>query len=200
MIDVDHQDEVDRGLGELGVELGGADGLDVRDPGLAGVPLEHPEHFGLQVAGQDRSLGADSLCHANAVVAGAGTDVRHGCALGDLEGVEHGLGLFFLDPRLTKEPVDAFPRHDVGDLPAHVKPGRVAPRGRLLGAAALALAFGFDFALSGSCRGFLLGAGLRLPACDQRAAVPTGQEAMLRARARSDGQDARARGSVRRRG
>ena len=37
VIDVNHQNEIDLCLGELGVELGGADRLDVRDPGLARV-------------------------------------------------------------------------------------------------------------------------------------------------------------------
>ena len=58
------------------------------------------------------------------MVAGAGPDVGDGRAGGNLEGVEHGLGLFFVDACLAEQPVDPFPRHDVGNLPAHVKPGR----------------------------------------------------------------------------
>ena len=94
---------------------------------VARVSLEHQEHLGLHVAGQNRSRGPDPLGQADAVVAGAGPDVGDGRTLGDLERIEHRLGLLFVDSRLAKEPVDPFPGHDVGDLPAHVEAGRVAP-------------------------------------------------------------------------
>ena len=109
MVDVDHQDQVDRRLGQLGVGWVARIGLMLVTPAVAGVALEHPQHLGLDVGGQDRPLGADPPGQADAVVAGAGADVGHGRAPGDLEGVEHRLGLLFLDARLTKQPVDPLP-------------------------------------------------------------------------------------------
>ena len=58
VVDVDHQDQVDLALGELGVGGRAADRLDVLDPGVAGVVGEHPEHLGLDVGGVDRAASA----------------------------------------------------------------------------------------------------------------------------------------------
>ena len=74
----------------------------------------------------DRALGPDPAGQADAVITGPRADVGHGGAAGDLEGVEHRLGLLLLDPGLAEEPVGTLPRHHVGDRPAHVEAGRIA--------------------------------------------------------------------------
>ena len=70
MVDVDHQDQVDRPLREAGVGLGAADRLDVGHPGGAGVLAEHAEHLGLDVGGIDDALGADLAGQPDAVITG----------------------------------------------------------------------------------------------------------------------------------
>ena len=67
------------------------------------------QHLGLQVAGQNRSLGADPLRQADAVVAGAGTDVRHGRASGILRASSMASGCSSSIACLAKQPVDALP-------------------------------------------------------------------------------------------
>ena len=97
VVDVDHQDQVDRRLGELGVGWVARMGLMLVTPASRAFRWSISQHLGLDVGGQDRSLGPDPPGQADAVVAGPGADVGHGRAAGDLEGIEHGLGLLFLD-------------------------------------------------------------------------------------------------------
>lgn len=78
------------------------DWLDIRGAGSAGVGSKHLEHLRLQIARQNRSLGANPLRQSNAVITGPGADVRHGRAGRDLECVEHRFGLLLVDPSLPE--------------------------------------------------------------------------------------------------
>ena len=70
--------------------------------------------------------GAGTFSDGKLTSRGTGADVRHGCTLGNLQGIEHCLGLFLIHACLAEQPVNAFPRHDVRDPPPHIKAGRIA--------------------------------------------------------------------------
>ncbi len=125
MVDVDHQDQVDFLVGKLGVGLGREDAFDVGDAGLRALFLSISSISGWTSVARTVPVGTDPAGQTNAVIAGPGPHVGHGRSSGDLEGAKHRLGLLFFDAGFAEQPVDPFPRHHIGDRPAHVSSGRV---------------------------------------------------------------------------
>lgn len=118
MVDVDHEGEVDLGVGEAGVGGEAEDGRDVGEMGAAGVGGELVEHHLLDVDGVDLTGGADAAGHAEGHVAGAGADVGDGHAGFKMQGVDGFVGLFFGGAFGAVEPGGAGGAHDGGDVAA----------------------------------------------------------------------------------
>ena len=69
VVNVDHQNQVDRGSRKLGVGLGGSDRLDICHAHGSGVVLEHSQHLGLHVGCQHGSGRSHATGEPDAVIA-----------------------------------------------------------------------------------------------------------------------------------
>lgn len=118
VVDIDHEGEVDLFFGEFGVGLGAEDRLDVLDVLGTEVVAEHLEHLGLDIGGEDSSGRAHDASDSQGMISDARADVGDGPTRLDFEGVEHGIGLFFLDAFGAHEPISTQVGHDIRDGPA----------------------------------------------------------------------------------
>lgn len=110
------------GIDGVGGEIDGFDGAQVRNdickPMFFGFVFQEAEHLGFDIDGDDLSLG-DAGSDTEAVVAGAGADVRDDCMGREVEECDgFGWGFFFF-PIGTLQPPDAGMAHDLGDFTTH---------------------------------------------------------------------------------
>jgi hypothetical protein len=118
MIDVDHQDEIERAGREFGIGLAAEDGLDVGEFHLGRVGAEAAEHFGLDVFGVDFAGGADAFGQFKGHVAGAGADVGDDHAGLETDGIESGFGIFLGFALIAVQPIGSADAHDGCDFAA----------------------------------------------------------------------------------
>ena len=121
VIDVHHQDQVQRVALQLRVGDGAKHTFDVRDFPLRHFFGEQVEHFLLDIDGVNEPAFADRFRHAPTVVAGARADIRHGVARFELQGFEQKFRFLLVFAFRAFQPVRRLMAHDVGDFAAEVK-------------------------------------------------------------------------------
>lgn len=118
VIGIDEENGVDGVCWELDGIDGAEVGLDIGDLAFGGFGFEVVEHFLLDIDGDDFALG-DEWGDAEAVVAGAGTDIGDDGVRCEIEEGD-GLGWSFFFFAVTAfEPADSGMSHDLGDFSTH---------------------------------------------------------------------------------
>lgn len=114
VVDVDEEDEIERGGGEARVGFGAEDWLDIGEFGARDALTKQRDHAGLDVCGVDLSAGADGSGEELCVVAGAGADVGDSHAWAEVEEADRGAGPFLVFALGAFEPGGAADAHDTG--------------------------------------------------------------------------------------